>query len=243
MNSLQKHDKALLKACDWLIGVDEAGRGALAGPVVAGACVLSTHFFESKEAIKQSSLVNDSKQLKAEQRNKQLDTIIELQKKSLLDFEVGVASVSEIETLNILGATRLAMTRALDSLAKKNRDTWQLPSIDTSGPLFESFSPRVDVIVDGRPLKPFLYAHKGIVKGDGKSLSIAIASIAAKVTRDRIMQQLALQYSDYGFERHKGYGTASHRTAIQATGASPEHRKLFLRKILNPESTSPSKSK
>ena len=91
------------------------------------------------------------------------------------------------------------------------------------------------VIVDGRPLKPFLYAHEGVIKGDEKSLSIAMASIAAKVTRDREMLQLGESYPNYGFEQHKGYGTANHRAAIKVFGPTVAHRKLFLRKMLNSE--------
>ena len=87
------------------------------------------------------------------------------------------------------------------------------------------------VLVDGRPLKPFPYAHTGLVKGDGKSLSIAIASIAAKVVRDRWMSRLAREHPEYFFERHKGYGTALHREAIRKYGALAIHRKLFLRKV------------
>ena len=98
-------------------------------------------------------------------------------------------------------------------------------------PLFKAAS-EVKVIVDGRPLKPFPYAHEGVIKGDGKSLSIAMASIAAKVTRDREMLRLAEKYPVYGFAQHMGYGTAAHRAALIKHGASPIHRELFLRKLL-----------
>jgi ribonuclease HII len=98
--------------------------------------------------------------------------------------------------------------------------------------LFDSES-GVRIIVDGRPLKPFPYTHTGIIKGDGKSLAIAMASIAAKVSRDRELLKLAKQYPEYGFDQHKGYGTAVHRAALHAHGATPIHRALFLRKLLN----------
>lgn len=236
MNSLQAHDADLLAGCDWLIGIDEAGRGALAGPVVAGACVISQAFFDSNQALTLSAEVNDSKQLSVEAREAHFGRIEALRADGLLDFAVASGSVPEIAEHNILGATRLAMRRAVEALAKRAAG-WNLPESATDGPLFEGSS-RVKLIVDGRPLKPFPYVHEGIVKGDGKSLSIAIASIAAKVTRDRELMRLASDYPDYGFEGHKGYATQAHRSAILAHGASPVHRELFLRKILAPEGAS-----
>jgi len=230
MNTLQKHDAAQLSEVDWLIGIDEAGRGCLAGPVTAGACVLGRAFFESPEAVELSTAINDSKQLSASARAEQLAVIEQLRDQGLLDFEVASGSVDEIAELNILGATRLAMRRAVEGLAARTRG-WELPMLAADGPLFESLG-GVRILVDGRPLKPFPYTHTGIVKGDGKSLAIAMASIAAKVTRDREMLQLAEQYPQYGFEQHKGYGTAVHRAALHAHGASPMHRELFLRKVL-----------
>lgn len=237
MNSLQHHDADLLADCDWLIGIDEAGRGALAGPVVAGACVLGTSFFESAEAVALSAAVNDSKQLGARTRDAYFQRIEDLREAGLLDFAVASASVREIAERNILGATRLAMCRAVETLAGRTT-SWELPEAAAEGPLFAS-APAVKLIVDGRPLKPFPYAHRGIVKGDGKSLSIAIASIAAKVSRDRELVRLAADYPDYGFDGHKGYATLRHRRAILARGPTPVHRELFLRKILMSRERSP----
>jgi ribonuclease HII len=242
MNALQQHDLEWLLSADRLIGVDEAGRGCLAGPVVAGACVISANFFESKEAVSLSSAINDSKQLKAADRDAQFTVLRQLKALGLIDFSVAEGSVREIADLNILGATRLAMRRALEDLAAR-AIAWELPEDAESGSLFENAfrdSRTLEgkrpllarVIVDGRPLKPFPYAHKGIVKGDGKSLSIAMASIVAKVSRDRSMLTLAKQYPAYGFEEHKGYGTAKHREALLEKGPCPEHRELFLRKVL-----------
>ncbi|CAA6680101.1 MULTISPECIES: ribonuclease HII [unclassified Lentimonas] len=230
MNKLQQHDLAQLQSVDWLIGIDEAGRGCLAGPVTAGACVLARAFFESAQAVELSTAINDSKQLSASARADQLTVIEQLRDRGLLDFEVASGSVEEIAELNILGATRLAMRRAVDGLAARAKG-WELPLLAADGPLFESAG-GVRIIVDGRPLKPFPYTHTGIVKGDGKSLAIAMASIAAKVTRDREMLALAKQYPEYGFAQHKGYGTAAHRAALHAHGATPIHRELFLRKVL-----------
>lgn len=230
LNGLQQHDALWLSSHDWLIGIDEAGRGALAGPVVAGACVINRAFFESTEAVELSGLVNDSKQLTAQAREQYYDQIQYLREKGLLDVAVAQATVAEIADYNILGATRLAMRRAVEVLAGRAVG-WTLPEAAASGPLFAENCP-VRLIVDGRPLKPFPYAHEGIVKGDGKSLCIAMASIAAKVSRDRELTRLAADYPAYGFDGHKGYATKRHRTAILAHGASPLHRELFLRKIL-----------
>jgi ribonuclease HII len=230
MNQLQQHDLSLLAEVGHLIGIDEAGRGCLAGPVTAGACVLRPDFFECKEAVTLSAAINDSKQLSAKARGEQLAIIEGLRDRGLLDFSVASGSVEEIAELNILGANRLAMQRAVEALAAR-ADGWSLPLMATDGPLFES-AEEVRIIVDGRPLKPFPYTHTGIVKGDGKSLAIAMASIAAKVSRDRVMLELAKKYPEYGFEKHKGYGTAAHRTALHKHGATPIHRALFLRKVL-----------
>lgn len=229
MNSLQTHDKALLEHCEVLVGIDEAGRGCLAGPVVAGACVLKREFFDDIGAVEASGLINDSKQLSAESRARQYAVLQELQERELVDFAVAEGSVAEIAELNILGANRLAMRRAVEALAY--RADWVLPEVILDGPLFQ-VETSVALVVDGRPLKPFPYVHRGIVKGDGKSLAIAMASIAAKVTRDRRMQELAQIYPEYGFEKHKGYATGLHRGRILEYGPCPEHRALFLRKLL-----------
>ncbi|MGJ8653371.1 MAG: ribonuclease HII [Opitutaceae bacterium] len=246
MNKLQQHDGDRLQSIDWLVGIDEAGRGCLAGPVVAGACVLNATFFESENAVELSAQINDSKQLTAEARESQFVVLKQLQADGLLDFAVASGSVAEIAELNILGATRLAMQRAVEALAGR-ANGWELPAEYCGDALFahrpdDTPSARgrgevvppvvVSLIVDGRPLKPFPYKHEGIVKGDGKSLSIAMASIAAKVTRDREMKALAVKYPEYGFEVHKGYGTKKHRDALHTNGPSPIHRELFLRKIL-----------
>ncbi|MEO0508533.1 MAG: ribonuclease HII [Verrucomicrobiota bacterium] len=230
MNALQKHDARLLENCEVVVGVDEAGRGALAGPVSAGACVFRRNFFSSEQALKLSAQVNDSKQLSTEARGAQFEAIQRLQAEGLLDFAVAAGSVEEIAVLNILGATRLAMRRAIETLSGRAKH-WSLKQVAEEGPLFAA-SAKVRLIVDGRPLRPFAYAHTGIVGGDGKSLAIAVASIAAKVTRDRELVRLAEEHPEYGFEVHKGYGTKAHREAILEYGPSPVHRELFLRKIL-----------
>lgn len=240
MNALQRYDETRLIEVDWLVGIDEAGRGCLAGSVVASACVLNHQLFDSPEALEQSARINDSKQLSAEARDAQYAVLVDLQARGLIDFAVASGSIEEIARHNILGATRIAMRRAVEVLAAR-AEGWALPTFRTADTLFayqadetEVVPPgaRVRVLVDGRPLKPFPYTHEGVVKGDGKSLAIAMASIAAKVSRDREMMQLAANYPEYGFDQHKGYGTAAHRAALKAHGATPIHRELFLRKVL-----------
>lgn len=231
LNLLQQYDAAHLAGHEYLLGIDEAGRGALAGPVVAGACVLGHSFFQSGEALALSAEVNDSKQLSAAAREKHFKLMECLQQASLIDFAVASGSVQEIADFNILGATRLAMRRAVELLAQRNPQ-WSLPEAALEGPLFNGLA-TVKLIVDGRPLKPFPYLHQGIIKGDCRSLAIAMASIAAKVTRDHWLRQLHSEYPDFGFAVHKGYATLSHRKAILACGPSPVHREKFLRKILS----------
>ena len=230
MNLLQAYDRDRLSDYSRLIGIDEAGRGCLAGPVVAGACVFSQKLFESPDALAQSALINDSKQLSAESREYQFTVLESLRAEGFIDFAIASGTVAEIALHNILGATRLAMQRAIEQLARQ-ADGWSLPHMAAADPLFKAASV-VKIIVDGRPLRPFQYAHEGVIKGDGKSLSIAMASIAAKVTRDREMLRLADKYPEYGFAQHKGYGTAAHRAALIKYGASPSHRELFLRRVL-----------
>jgi len=186
-----------------LCGVDEAGRGPLAGPVVAAAVILP-------ESIQIEEL-NDSKKLSEKQRLA-LDKLIRAQ---ALSFGIGVADVQTIERINILQATFEAMHRAVEQLSLK--------------PQF--------VLVDGRDFPGFKYNGSSLpgqaqVKGDARSAVVAAASILAKVYRDHLMTDYAAQYPEYGFEKHKGYGTKFHREQILRFGPSALHRKKFLRKIL-----------
>lgn len=174
-------------------GVDEAGRGPWAGPVVASAVV-----FHTPKAIRGC---NDSKQLTREDREKLFPRIHER-----CHVGIGIASVEEIETLNIWGATALAMRRAVLALP---------------------FAPEM-ALVDGKVHpREFPCPTQTVVGGDGLSHSIAAASIIAKVTRDRIMQEQALFYPQYGFERHAGYGTKQHQHALREHGVCPLHRRSF----------------
>ena len=175
-----------------ICGVDEAGRGPLAGPVVAAAVV-----FHKPRAPKG---INDSKLLAPEVREALFDAI-----NGTAAVGIGIASVGEIDEINILQATFLAMRRAVAAL----------PSL-----------PR-HILVDGNLTPDLGCPATAIVKGDGISLSIAAASIIAKVTRDRIMRDLDLPHPGYGFAQHKGYGTPAHLDAIARLGPSPVHRRSF----------------
>lgn len=218
-----------------LIGVDEAGRGALAGPVVAAAVLVRREFLESRWAAHNAIRVNDSKELSAPEREALAFEFETLAVENAIRTGCGVAEVNEIEQLNILGATKLAMRRALECIYPPESFQQQVePDLFASAEELEAWKGRVScrVIIDGLPLKNFPYPHLGVVKGDGRSLCIAMASIIAKVTRDRLMTELDSRHPGYGFAHHKGYGTEEHREAVLRLGASPQHRGLFLRKLL-----------
>jgi len=191
--------KLKAKGYDCVIGVDEAGRGPLAGPVVAAAVALKTYRFFNR--------IDDSKKLKPQSREKAFPEII---KKSI--FGIGIVSEETIDRINILQATRLAMHQAIASLVKK------LPARECG---------RIHIIVDGNMALDTAFPCLGIIKGDAKSKSIAAASIIAKVTRDRIMVACDKLYPGYGFAIHKGYPTEAHREALTRLGPSRIHRKSF----------------
>lgn len=181
-----------------ICGVDEAGRGPLAGPVCAAAVIL-----KEGEIIEGA---NDSKKLSEKKR----EALFEIIKERAISYGVAFASEREIDELNILNATFVAMKRAVNELKIK-------PSL---------------VLVDGNRAPEFDVPAQTIIKGDSSSMSIACASILAKVSRDRYMKNLSYQYPQYEFERHKGYGTKFHVEKIKEFGPSPVHRKSFLKKIL-----------
>lgn len=182
---------------DIVCGVDEAGRGPLAGPVCAAAVILP-------RGVTIEGL-DDSKKLTEKRREALYDVIIAAAEA----YGVAFAAVEEIEKLNILGATYLAMNRAIAALGV---------GIDLA-------------LIDGNRNAGIEYPSRCIVKGDAKCVSITAASVLAKVTRDRYMRALAEKYPGYGFERHKGYGTEAHYAAIRALGPCPEHRPSFLRSM------------
>ena len=218
-----------------LIGVDEAGRGALAGPVVAAAVLVSQEFLEGRWAVGRSGRVNDSKQLTAAERSELWAEFEELMAQKQIHATHGSASVAEVETVNILGATKLAMRRALEGIYPPTAFERKIePDLFASEAEIAAFQPTVScrVLIDGLPLRHFPYPHQGVVSGDARSLCIAMASIIAKVTRDRLMDELDKQHPGYGFAQHKGYGTEDHREAVLKLGRCALHREAFLRKLL-----------
>lgn len=189
-----------------VIGVDEAGRGPLAGPVVAAAVALKTHHFDNRIA--------DSKKLTAKQRERAFHEIYD---KSYIG--VGIMSEGAIDRINILQATFLAMTNAIENLVV------QYKNISNDD---EDFSDRTCVLIDGNQFPPKMpYKIQTITSGDQLSLSIASASIIAKVTRDRILNMYDKVFPEYEFSRHKGYPTAQHKAAIKKFGPSIIHRLSF----------------
>ncbi len=218
-----------------LIGVDEAGRGALAGPVVAAAVVVNQNFLEGRWAIGRAGRVNDSKLLTPADRAELFAEFEALAAAGQIHAHHGTADVAEIESLNILGATKLAMRRALEGICPPSAFASKTePDLFASAEEVASFSPTISahIVVDGLRLRNFPYPHTPLVNGDGRSLCIAMASIVAKVTRDRLMRELDAKYPGYGFAAHNGYGTEEHRNAVRRLGRCPQHRELFLRKLL-----------
>jgi len=232
---LRAFDLRQIEGVAQIIGVDEAGRGALAGPVVAGAVLVTQEFLEGRWAVAKGGTVNDSKQLTPEQRAEVFAEIEALMAEGKLHATWGEASVAEIEEANILGATKLAMHRALEAMypptAFQRRDE---PDLFATEEEARAFQPQVScrILIDGLALRGFAYPHLGLVRGDARSLCIAMASIVAKVTRDRMMEALDAQYPGYGFAQHKGYGTDEHRDAVLRQGRCPAHRTAFLRRLM-----------
>ena len=189
-----------------IIGVDEAGRGPLAGPVVASAVALKSDEFQSK--------ISDSKTLSARQREV---AFYEIYEKAYVG--VGIVSESVIDRGNILEATFLAMTNAVENVIA------QFAVVEDGG---NAFQQNVCLLIDGNLFRSDLtYAYRTIVKGDNIVLSIACASIIAKVTRDRILNVYDAIYPQYGFKRHKGYPTPQHKEAISIHGRSLIHRRSY----------------
>lgn len=197
---MQTYEKKLrINGCQVVAGLDEAGRGPLAGPVVAAAVVLG----ESFDVLG----IDDSKKLSASQRENLYEEIVNRSEA----YGIGMASVEEIDEMNILNATKLAMRRALDNLGLHPDH----------------------LLIDALNLEGVQAEQTAIIKGDQKSLSIAAASILAKVTRDKLVDEISKSYPDYGFEHHKGYGTKEHCSAILKYGPTKLHRKTFLRNLMS----------
>jgi ribonuclease HII len=201
---------------DFIIGVDEAGRGPLAGPVVAAAVALKKSRFKNR--------IDDSKKLNPAAREKAFG---EITAKS--NFGIGIISEKIIDRVNILEATRLAMQQAIASLVTKltPAERKRIHPALSSKKNKKLRKGGVHVIVDGNITLNTAYPYTAIVKGDAKSKSIASASILAKVTRDRIMSLYDKIYPQYGFSRHKGYPTRAHRRNLKKFGPSLIHRESF----------------
>ena len=201
LNELKDIDKSYFKeGYNYICGIDEAGRGPLAGPVVVAAVIMP------KDSMIEG--VNDSKKVSEKKREKLYELIIE----EAISYSVGIVDQNEIDRINILNATKAGLTEAVRTLKVKPELILvdALTNIDTCGVPYQS-----------------------IIKGDAKSYSIAAASIIAKVTRDRIMREWDKVYPQYGFEKHKGYGTAAHISAIKENGLCPLHRLSFVKNIIN----------
>ena len=179
-----------------VIGVDEAGRGPLAGPVSVGAAIVPEDFSHP--------LIDDSKKLTEKRRELLFD---ELSGRDDIQWAVCMVEAEEVDEVNVLRATHLGMARAVAALG-----------VDPGM-----------CLIDGLSVPNFPYPHLGIVKGDSKSLSIATASIFAKVTRDRIMREAAIRNPEYGFEKHKGYGTKGHYNTIKKHGVTTLHRTSWIK--------------
>lgn len=192
------HEESLhARGIDPVAGVDEAGRGPLAGAVVAAAVILPKGY--------ELEGLDDSKKLTHQQRE---ELFVQLTGNKAVIYALGEASTEEIGELNILRATALAMRRALEALQ-------------------ENGYPPAHALVDGLPVKDLPVEQTALVGGDGLSLSIAAASILAKVTRDRMMDELDRHYPHYGFAQHRGYATAHHLSMLRKHGPCPHHRRGF----------------
>ena len=205
------------KAGTLIAGIDEAGRGAVAGPVVAGACVITVPIFRRRHALPHWSpfknkrpedcLIADSKLLTPQERERAYAWI-----KEECMFGVGIVSQTVIDERGIMFANQAAMLLALDDLLLKCEVT--------------------SLLVDGRDPYRFPLPHQSIIRGDQLHPQIAAASIVAKVTRDQIMRESSVSFPQYAFHEHKGYGTVEHFAAIRKHGVCPLHRKTFLRALL-----------
>lgn len=193
----QYEEEALAEGFRYICGIDEAGRGPLAGPVCAAAVILPAGC--------QIDGLDDSKKLSEKKREALFQPIIS----QAVSYGIGWASEAEIDERNILQATFLAMQRAVEAMG---------------------LSPDY-ALVDGNRMPVLEIPGRTIVKGDGKSPSIAAASILAKVSRDRLLREMDQQYPQYGFARHKGYGTKEHYAAIRQYGILPIHRRTFLKNM------------
>ena len=199
MERYEYEEKYYQAGYDYIIGLDEAGRGPMAGELVVAGVVFPKGFYDER--------INDSKQLSAKKREVLYDLIIE----NALYYDIEIISVADVDRLNVYQASKQGMEKCLELLKKE----------------------KMFALTDAMPIDS--PDHLSIIKGDAKSISIAGASILAKVTRDRLMEAYALEYPEYGFEKHKGYVTKAHKEALGKYGVCPIHRKSFgpVQKILS----------
>jgi ribonuclease HII len=185
-----------------VIGLDEVGRGPLAGPVISCGCYFKNYTIQEDFY----KLIGDSKKLSKKKRKVSFEFLQNLKKEGIIDYHLGIANVEEIDELNILEATKLSMKRVVDKFDLKN----------------------AHLIIDGNfSLNYKSYKENSIIKGDDKSLSIAAASIIAKVHRDRLMKKLSIRHQHFGWEKNAGYGTKLHIENIYRLGPTRHHRKTF----------------
>ena len=185
-----------------VIGLDEVGRGPLAGPVISCGCYFKNYTIQEDFY----KLIGDSKKLSEKKRKVSFEFLQNLKKEGVIDYHLGIANVEEIDALNILEATKLSMKRVVDKFDLKN----------------------AHLIIDGNfSLNYKSYKENSIIKGDDKSLSIAAASIIAKVHRDRLMKKLSIRHQHFGWEKNAGYGTKLHIENIYLLGPTRHHRKTF----------------
>lgn len=204
-------DREQLGDKNYVIGIDEAGRGPLAGPIIVAGVRVSRSLLENYHQYPFLEEINDSKKLSPSKREQLFQKILLLRTEKLLQIIVCNRSHEQIDFLNILQATTDAMKHVAQHL----------------------FQPNDLLLVDGKAIKEFGFEHRAIIKGDGKSCCIGMASIVAKVVRDRIMTFYHQKYPLYNFAQHKGYGTAAHIAAIKKYGLSPIHRKTFCKHFVN----------
>lgn len=187
-----EYEEKYYQACyDYIIGLDEAGRGPMAGELVVAGVIFPKGYYDER--------INDSKQLSSKKRDFLYNLIIE----NALFYNIEIISVEDVDRLNVYQASKKGMEKCVEVLKQEN----------------------MFALSDAMPIN--YQDHLAIIKGDAKSISIAAASILAKVTRDRLMVSHALQYPEYGFEKHKGYVTKAHKEALEKFGPCPIHRKSF----------------
>ena len=185
-----------------VIGLDEVGRGPLAGPVISCGCYFKNYNIQKDF----TNFIGDSKKLSEKKRVLSFNFLKDLKKEGIIEYHLGIANVEEIDNLNILEATKLSMKRVVDKFNIKN----------------------AQLIIDGNfSLSYKSYKEKSVIKGDDKSLSIAAASIIAKVHRDRLMKKLSIKFKNFGWEKNAGYGTKMHIENIHRLGPTIHHRKTF----------------